>query len=336
MATKQAQPAGLSIITKSGIVVQPAVVSIGEFERFKEAVAEVAAFYDGYVVTAATVSADRNVRTQLNKFIEGIENKRKAARAEVLKPYDDFKVDYDEAMAPVIKVRDEIKAQIDEYDQHVKDVRLSVVADVFKQLADAGGFNPDDFKVYHAEFQKAEHFKKDKFELTTKAIGAINEIFDKEVARLEEITQGRETIKQMAEANGLIAAPYLTIFDEGRTLPQVIQTITNDAQAAKMEREAQAAREAAEVARLEEIRAKASQDAAGKYTVVDNETGEVIDTEAPAQPEEQKQQQPQPHEKQPARLVLEMEFEDVGEIRELKAWLEAHGVKYTQKEAVLL
>ena len=52
----------------------------------------------------------------------------------------------------------------------------------------------------------------------------------------------------MAEGNGLIAAPYLTLFDNGQTLPQVLQAITNDYKAAQVEREAQAAREAAEVA----------------------------------------------------------------------------------------
>jgi hypothetical protein len=332
MTTKTATPAALEQITNAGITVKPAVVTLGQGESFAEAVKEVASYYDGYVVTAATVSDDRKVLTKLNKFIEAIERKRKDARAEVLAPYDDFKREYDAAMAPVIDTRNQIKEQVNDYDENVKATRLSVIANVFKQLAEASNLDPKNFEQYHADFQNAEHFKKNKFELTTKAIAAINEFFDKEVARLEEITQGREAVRAMAEGNGLIAAPYLTLFDNGQTLPQVLQAITNDYKSAQAEREAQAARKAAEVARLEELRAKAEQEAAGRYSVVDSETGEVME-DVPAEPTPD----PIPEvAKQPARLVLDMTFEDVGQIRELKAWLEANGVKYEQKEAVLL
>ena len=309
MATKAATPAALEEITNTGITVKPAVVTLGQGEAFAKAVKEVASYYDGYVVTAATVSDDRKVLTKLNKFIEAIERKRKDARAEVLAPYDDFKREYDAAMAPVIDTRNQIKEQVNDYDENVKATRLSVIANVFKQLAEASNLDPKNFEQYHADFQNAEHFKKNKFELTTKAIAAINEIFDKEVARLEEIAQGRETVRAMAEGNGLIAAPYLTLFDNGQTLPQVLQAITNDYKAAQAEREA-----------------------AGRYSVVDSETGEVME-DVPAEPTPD----PIPEvAKQPARLVLDMTFEDVGQIRELKAWLEANGVKYEQKEAVLL
>lgn len=305
---------------------QPAVISVEEKENFEKNVLAIAEQYKGYVVTAGTIKDDKQVRTQLNKIYEAIEARRKEIKENINSPYDEFKKWYDTAIQPLVDVRKAISNAIKEYDEHVKNMRLEAVKSVFKQLADASNLSAEIFEVYHANFVKAEHFKKTaEYELTNKAIGEINEIFEKEQKAHNERLEAQTAIIETCADYNLFSNPYLQQFNNGVSLTEILKQVRADAKAQEDAKKENEAREQAERERMEAIQKQAREDAEGKIKAFDAETGEIIETA------------PEAEQKEPAfELVLQMTFASKEEIQNLRSYLESNQIPYEQISAKIL
>lgn len=304
---------------------QPAIISVEEKENFEKNVLAIAEQYKNYVVTAGTIKDDKQVRTQLNKIYEAIEARRKEIKGNINSPYDDFKKWYDTAIQPLVDVREAISTAIKEYDEHVKNMRLEAVKNVFKQLSDASNLSPEIFEVYHANFVKAEHFKKTaEYELTNKAIGEINEIFDKEQKAHNERMEAQAAIIETCADYNLFSNPYLQQFNNGVSLTEILKQVRADAKAQEDAKKEHEAREQAERERMEAIQKRATEDAEGKIKAFDAETGEIIEaTEA--------------NPKKPAyELVLQMTFATKEENQNLRSYLANNQIPYEQISAKIL
>ena len=304
---------------------QQAIISVEEKEKFEKNVLAIADQYKSYVVTAGTIKDDKQVRTQLNKIYEAIEARRKEIKENINSPYDEFKKWYDTAIQPLVDVRKAISNAIKEYDEHVKNMRLEAVKNVFKQLSDASNLSPEIFEVYHANFVKAEHFKKTaEYELTNKAIGEINEIFDKEQKAHNERMEAQAAIIETCADYNLFSNPYLQQFNNGVSLTEILKQVRADAKAQEDAKKEHEAREQAERERMEAIQKQAREDAEGKIKAFDAETGEIIeDTEV--------------NPKEPAfELVLQMTFATKEEIQNLRSYLANNQIPYEQISAKIL
>ena len=232
---------------------QPAIISVEEKENFEKNVLAIAEQYKGYVVTAGTIKDDKQVRTELNKIYDAIETRRKEIKGNINSPYDEFKKWYDEAIQPLVDVREAISKAIKEYDEHVKKMRAEAVKSVFKQLAEASNLSPEIFEVYHANFVKAEHFKKTaEYELTNKAIFEINKIFEKEQKAHNERLEAQAAIIETCADYNLFSNPYLQQFNNGVSLTEILKQVRADAKAkeeAKKKAEAEARKKAEEEAK---------------------------------------------------------------------------------------
>lgn len=304
---------------------QPAIISVEEKENFEKNVLAIAEQYKGYVVTAGTIKDDKQVRTELNKIYEAIETRRKEIKGNINSPYDEFKKWYDEAIQPLVDVREAISKAIREYDEHVKNMRAEAVKSVFKQLAEASNLSPEIFEVYHANFVKAEHFKKTaEYELTNKAIGEINEIFEKEQKAHNERLEAQAAIIETCADYNLFSNTYLQQFNNGVSLTEILKQVRADAKAQEEAKKEQEAREQANRERMEAIQKQAREDAEKKIKAFDADTGEIIEA-------------PEAEQKEPAfELVLQMTFATQEEIKNLRSYLESNQITYEQISAKIL
>lgn len=304
---------------------QPAIISVEEKENFEKNVLAIAEQYKGYVVTAGTIKDDKQVRTGLNKIYDAIETRRKEIKGNLNSPYDEFKKWYDEAIQPLVDVREAISKAIKEYDEHVKNMRAEAVKSVFKQLAEASNLSPEIFEVYHANFVKAEHFKKTaEYELTNKAIGEINEIFEKEQKAHNERLEAQAAIIETCADYNLFSNPYLQQFNNGVSLTEILKQVRADAKAQEEATKEQEAREQANRERMEAIQKQAREDAENKIKAFDADTGEIIEA-------------PEAEQKEPAfELVLQMTFATQEEIKNLRSYLESNQIPYEQISAKIL
>lgn len=304
---------------------QPAIISVEEKENFEKNVLAIAEQYKGYVVTAGTIKDDKQVRTGLNKIYDAIETRRKEIKGNLNSPYDEFKKWYDEAIQPLVDVREAISKAIKEYDEHVKNMRAEAVKSVFKQLAEASNLSPEIFEVYHANFVKAEHFKKTaEYELTNKAIGEINEIFEKEQKAHNERLEAQAAIIETCADYNLFSNPYLQQFNNGVSLTEILKQVRADAKAQEEATKEQEAREQANRERMEAIQKQAREDAEKKIKAFDADTGEIIEA-------------PEAEQKEPAfELVLQMTFATQEEIKNLRSYLESNQIPYEQISAKIL
>lgn len=325
----------LEIVKNTSIEYTPAVIKFNDPEAFKAAMAEVVKQYDGYEVTAATIKQDKAVYTQLNKFWEALETRRKDIKGAVVDPYDKFKAEYDAGTEDFLRVRAGIGAAIQEYNEAQKRLRADHVAYVFAELAKASNLDPADFEVYHANFAKSDNFKASKLDLKPAIIAEINAIFDEHIKKLQERADAIAAIEESAQAVELPSAPYVSLFEAGQTLPEVLKAIRTAADKARQEREEAEARHQADELRRKELQEQAAQEAAGRYTVVDNETGEIMEQPEPTHvPEPGVYQAPKPEtDARRVRLVLDMVAPSAEHVKHLKHYLDTNGWTYEQQQA---
>ena len=103
---------------------------------------------------------------------------------------------------------------------------------------------------------------------------------------------------------------------------------------ARQEREEAEARRQVDELRRQELQEQAAQEAAGRYTVVDNETGEIMEQQPKNDPEPVVYQAPKPTtDARRVRLVLDMVAPSAEHVKHLKQYLESNGWTYEQQQA---
>lgn len=248
---------------------------------YEEQVKKEAEPYQNYIVTIETYKSDQKILAALNNKDKAVNAARLQLERSYMKPITDIKNWLKVANEPMDKARTNLDKQIKEFKQQDKELKLSTVKSVFEQLADASELNIQLFDNYYKDFLKESDFKSNSYELKPVTIKKINDIFDKVQAEENIKKENIELIKESAADAELISTSYITLFERGAGLADVLKQIKEDAKAVELEKKAieerRLAQEKAEAERKAEIERLAAENANATIKAYDADTGEILE-----------------------------------------------------------
>lgn len=248
---------------------------------YEEQVKKDAEPYQNYIVTIETYKSDQEILTALNNQDKAVNAARLQLERLYMKPITDLKNWLKVANKPRDKARANLDKQIKEFKQRDKELKLSAVKSVFEQLAEASELNIQLFDDYYKDFLKATDFKPNSYELKPVTIKKINDIFDKVQAEEKLKKENIELIKESASDAELISTSYVTLFERGESLVDVLKQIKEDAKTVELEKKAieerRLAQEKAEAERKTEIERLAVENANATIKAYDADTGEILE-----------------------------------------------------------
>lgn len=238
--------------------------------------------FENHIVTIDSYKKDQDVLTYLNNEDKAVNAARLQLERAYMKPITDLKDWLKVANEPRNKARANLTVQIKEFKQRDKDLRLSTVKGVFEKLADASELDLHLFEEYFKDFLKVSDFKTNTYELKPITIKKINDVFDKVQAEQDLLKENIELIKESAADAELISSSYITLFERGASLADVLKQIKEDKKAVETEKalieERKAVQEKAEQERKAEIERLAAENAEARFGILDTETGEILDS----------------------------------------------------------
>lgn len=114
-------------------------------ERLHEVKAEVTAKVEqalSLVCTEDTVKDVKKVRSELNKELKDYEERRKAVKTAIMKPYNDFEEIYKDCISDTYKKADaELKSKIDSVENELKEQKKAEVKGYFDEYLTATGID---------------------------------------------------------------------------------------------------------------------------------------------------------------------------------------------------
>lgn len=248
---------------------------------YEEQVKKEAEPYQNYIVTIETYKSDQEILTALNNKDKAVNAARLQLERSYMKPITDIKNWLKVANKPMDKARANLDKQIKEFKQRDKELKLSAVKSIFEQLAEASELNIQLFDDYYKDFLKASDFKPNSYELKPVTIKKINDIFDKVHAEENLKKENIELIKESASDAELISTSYVTLFERGESLVDVLKQIKEDAKTVELEKKAieerRLAQEKAEAERKAEIERLAAENANANIKAYDADTGEILE-----------------------------------------------------------
>ncbi|WP_283572550.1 DUF1351 domain-containing protein [Streptococcus agalactiae] len=248
---------------------------------YEEQVKKEAEPYQNYIVTIETYKSDQKILAALNNKDKAVNAARLQLERSYMKPITDIKNWLKVANKPMDKARTNLDKQIKEFKQRDKELKLSTVKSVFEQLADVSELNIQLFDNYYKDFLKETDFKSNSYELKPVTIKKINDIFDKVQAEENIKKENIELIKESAADAELISTSYITLFERGAGLADVLKQIKEDAKAVELEKKAieerRLAQEKAEAERKAEIERLAAENANANIKAYDADTGEILE-----------------------------------------------------------
>lgn len=119
-------------------------------EQLHEVKAEVTAKVEqalNLVCTEGTIKDVKKVRSELNKELKDYEDRRKAVKTAIMKPYNDFEEIYKDCISDTYKKADaELKNKIDSIENELKEKKRIEVLCYFAELCEANGLDFITFK----------------------------------------------------------------------------------------------------------------------------------------------------------------------------------------------
>ena len=301
---------------------EPAKVAFSDFGAFEAGIEQAIAKYGTFDLEVNTIEEVKKARTDLNKLSQSLEDRRKEIKGKINEPYAEFEKAY---KAPYNKLKgliDTLKQQIDGYEENQKALRKDVVRNWFKEKAIEGNLNPEIFEQYLDGFTKAGQFKKDSFQLLKKTETELEAIVLAELQKQNQKDQDISIISSQCATHNVGPATYIRAYERGKTLAEVLDSITADIESAKLFKERQEARDRAEAERKAEIERMAKEQAEASIKAYDAETGEVIEDEEKPEPASDK-------------YVTTIKFWfDLEQAKQFKEWLDAHDIEFETVEGM--
>lgn len=130
-------------VTKA-INFEPGTIEVIGADKLVAAAKQEALKYKGLVVTSETKSSVSKKRTELNKYVKGIEAKRKEIHAEFEKPYKEFEDQLSQIKAPLEETIGEIKGGLDLLKAAQVAERELLTDELIATAAERHDMNPDD------------------------------------------------------------------------------------------------------------------------------------------------------------------------------------------------
>lgn len=122
-------------------------------EQLHEVKAEVTAKVEqalSLICTEETVKDVKNVRSELNKELKDYEDRRKAVKTAIMKPYNDFEEIYKDCISDTYKKADaELKNKIDSVENELKEQKKAEVKAYFDEYLQSKGIDFVTFESTH-------------------------------------------------------------------------------------------------------------------------------------------------------------------------------------------
>ena len=301
---------------------EPAKVAFSDFGAFEAGIEQAIAKYGTFDLEVNTIEEVKQARTDLNKLSENLEKRRKEIKGKINEPYAEFEKAYKAPYSKLKGLIDTLKQQIDGYEENQKALRKDAVRNWFKEKALEGNLNPEIFEQYLDGYTKAGQFKKDSFQLLKKTETELEGIVLAELHKQNQKDQDISIISSQCATHNIGPATYIRAYESGKTLAEVLDSITKDVESAKRFKEEQEARERAEEERKAEIERMAKEQAEASIKAYDAETGEVIEDKPKLAPTSDK-------------YVTTIKFWfDLEQAKQFKEWLDTHDIKFETLEGM--
>ena len=202
------------------------------------------------ICTAVTVQAVKAKRADLRKQFDELEAQRKAVKAAVMGPYEDFLKVYDECISAPFRIADnKLKEQIDSFEGELKARCEERLRQYHAEMTHVHG-------VEFLTFEKAMQLAKLKIGVADANAKTPKKLMDGIAEVTASVAVGVDRISRMAN-NAEIMAEYKKCFDVGEAVAIVEQRIRQVAEEDRQAeiRKAEEARKAEAVAKVEALAA---------------------------------------------------------------------------------
>lgn len=316
------------------ITFEPAKVTFNDFEAFEKGIEQAIAQYGTFDLEVNSIEEVKKARTDLNKLSKNLEDKRKGIKGAINKPYAEFEKAYKTPYSKLKGLIDELKNQIDSYEQNQKELRKDAVRQWFKAKAEEGNLNPDVFEQYLDDYSKGTQFKKDTFTLLKKTEGELEKIVIDEINKQNQKDQDMLVITGQCASNNLGPATYVRMYENGASLAEVLNSINQDVESARLFKEQQEAKAKAEAERQAELERQAKENAQAQIKAYNTETGEIIEDGINNLRQETSTVQAKP-EGNNVKYATTIKFVfDLEQAKAFKEWLNAHDIGFETVEGM--
>ena len=255
----------VSLVDSFEVNFEPSTITIDNYDKLKQAVAQQAEKFKGLIVTEDTFQSAKSARAELNRFNKAIDDRRKEIKREYNQPLKAFEKDVKTLTNLVSVSIDPIDAGIKDLEQRQQAEREKAVLAEIAEIAESRGIDPALIEMKSSWLTKSISGIQ-----RTREIGDAADYIVKEQDR---VANEKEAVKAYAEANGIEAAGWVDQIDQGASFVELRIKIDDALMARK-----QAEERARKQKEAEEAIAKMHQEKFGN-SVVDTDTGEIIRTE---------------------------------------------------------
>ncbi|GFH39828.1 DUF1351 domain-containing protein [Lactococcus insecticola] len=219
------------MITDLNVTLTPAIISIGDRDKFEKTINEIVSNYKGYTPSIDNLKADKATRATINKLIKSIDDRRKDIKKDYEQPLDEFQDWLKKAVESLVNVKLTIDVGIKEIEANERALRADSARVVLENMAIDAGFQKDSLAVKDEMLVKANFT--DDYKPKKSLIDELDYMVQNAVEARNARDKNLSSIATMAEMNGLSTEPYVRALNSGSDIAEILQAMNADAHAQK-------------------------------------------------------------------------------------------------------
>ena len=252
------------ILIKNEVQVEAGKISFNGIEQFKENVAIVEKYIEGIDIKNAEEKEIVDTKSNLDNLLKQLDTEFKRIRNVYIEPFEQFKKEYDLIVSTLKNSQSNLLDKKREIKNFKETTRSSVVEGYIKENIKDHNLDIDLFKDLIHEMRLGKYFKIKSYELKPSSYDMINmeilNVFDKE----QEYHSNIKIIEKTCKEKGLVSLAYTENFTRDSKLIDTLEKIDRDF----------------EYKNKQEQEVKVPKVDKSRYTVLDNETGEIVEQES--------------------------------------------------------
>ncbi|WP_373756029.1 DUF1351 domain-containing protein [Jeotgalibaca porci] len=244
-----------TIESKVSVTFEPAVLKINDFEKMKEAIENMASFYDSQVITREQKKGAESSRAELINMEKQLEEERKRIKAIYNKPLQNYETQMKELVSIIQRPLNQIRDGLKEIEQGERDERESVLIRYLIEKSEE--FNLPEMGIEVEQLQQPSWLNKGNF--TQKGVGSklakeIDDVIYVAVKDKKQREVNEQVIRSFCETVEVEPEGWLAQL-EYKAPTEIMQTIQDNLKADK-ERLDRIERDRKELTELEEKNAQ--------------------------------------------------------------------------------
>lgn len=252
------------IMIKNEVQVEAGKISFDGIEQFKENVASV----DNYIKSIDIENAEEkeivDTKSSLDNLLKQLDTEFKRIKNVYVEPFEKFKKEYDLIVSTLKSSQSSLLDKKREIKNFKEKTRSSVVEAYIRENIKDHDLDIELFKDLIHEMRLGKYFKPKSYELKASSYDIINteilNVFDKE----QEYHSNIKIIEKTCKEKGLVSLAYTENFTRDSKLIDTLEKIDRDY----------------EYKNKQEQEVKTPKVDKSRYTILDNETGEIVEQES--------------------------------------------------------